>query len=269
MTTMPMTAVVIVTHDSHHYIHETIASIAHQSLAPDITIAIDDFSTDGTPDALASQGFSVHCATSSSVDTTTRIAQNFQQGLRAAVVAGADLVILGDHDDIWHRDRIQHQVAALEQQPEVAMLASDGYLIDEHGAAVPGTIRSTFPVPTDFTDQPLRSQLAYALRHSLATGGASALRPAAMQDWSVPPGWLHDRWWSLAALRARALSIDPTAVIDYRLSSGQQVGLERADQHETRRWTFRKITNAGATAAKASDLSRLLTRKITPPRSTE
>jgi len=256
----PVVAVVLVTHDSQRFIGPTLASIIEQSRSSDVLIAVDDSSTDATPELLTQHGFTVHRATSTAHNITTRIAQNFQQGLRAATTAGADLVILSDHDDVWHRNRIEHQVAVLQQAPTVAMLASDGFLIDEHGAAVPGTIRSTFPVPDDFDRQSLRAQITYALRHSIATGGASALRPSAMADWSVPAGWLHDRWWSLAALRAHAFALDTTPVIDYRLSPDQQVGLDSADQDNGRRWLFGKFSKATTSAARVRDLSRLAKR---------
>ena len=260
MSAQSVVAVVVVTHDSQRFIEQTLASIRDQETPADLLIAVDDSSTDATPELLTQHGFAVHRATSTAQDITTRIAQNFQQGLRAAARAGADVLVLGDHDDIWHRNRIHHQVQLLEQQPDAAMLASDGFLIDEHGAAVPGTIRGTFPVPADFADQPLRSQLTYALRHSIATGGASALRLSAMRDWSVPPGWLHDRWWSLAALRAHAFVLDTTPVIDYRLSPEQQVGLDAADQDNGRRWLLNKLSSTATTAARAKDLSRLAKR---------
>lgn len=267
MTTPPVIAAVLVTHNSQRYLDQTLASIDEQGVPPHIRIAIDDFSSDHTQAALRAHGFSVYLATSSAEDPTARIAQNFQQGLRVAVQAGAEVVILGDHDDIWHKDRIEHQSRLLLDRPGIALLASDGFLIDEHGAGVSGTIRTTFPVPDDFVTRSLGSQLAYAARHSLATGGACALRPKAMADWTVPAGWLHDRWWSLAALRARALSIDTTAVIDYRLSPVQQVGLDRADQHEPRRWTIRKLKDTRTTAAKLRDSFRLVIRKISQPTS--
>ena len=257
MSTAPIVAAVIVTHNSQRYLKETLASITDQSRRADITIAIDDSSTDETSIILATHNFTVHRATTSAQDLTTRIAQNFHQGLRAATKAGADIVILGDHDDIWHRTRIEHQVAILEQQPTTALLASDGFLFDEHGAAVPGTIRSTFPVPDDFAKQPLRTQLAYSIRHSIATGGASAVRPSAMTDWTVPAGWLHDRWWSLAALRAGRFALDSTPVIDYRISPDQQVGLDTADQGDGKRWLRNQISHLGRTTARAKDLSRL------------
>jgi len=253
-----LTAAVIVTSNSQAYLEDLLASIDGQTHRPDMRIAIDDMSMDATSDLLEGNGFTVSRATSSAGDTTTRIAQNFLQGVRAAMTAGAEIVILGDHDDVWHRNRVEHQANLLNDHPSVAMLASDGYLIDEHGAALPGTIRSTFPVPEDFNEQSIRAQLAYAVRHSIATGGACALRPAALTDWSIPDGWLHDRWWSLATLRAGRFAADPTPVLDYRLTSDQQVGLNTAHQNHGRKWFRSKAKDAARSVSRTRDLSRLI-----------
>ena len=259
MSGTPLTAAVIVTCNSQAYLGDLLTSIDNQTRSPDLRIAVDDLSTDATHGFLNDSGFAVCRATSTASDATARIAQNFLQGVRAAVAAGAEVIVLGDHDDVWHRNRVEHQVNLLEDDSSVAFLASDGYLIDEHGAAMPGTIRSTFAIPGDFNDQTLRRQSAYAVRHSIATGGACALRPAAMTDWSIPAGWLHDRWWSLAAVRTGSFLADPTPVIDYRVTSNQQLGLDLAHQDAGIRWIGRKARNATQTAKRARDLSRLIT----------
>ena len=257
MTEVLQVAAVLVTHNSERFLGETLASIDQQSRRPDVLIAIDDHSGDATVKMLTDHPFTVATATSSATDTTTRVAQNFQQGLRLATGLGAEIVILGDHDDIWHDDRVRHQMEVLAADPSIAVLASDGFLIDEHGAAVPGTIRGTFPVPQDFSGWSRRQQWIYALRHSLATGGASAVRPGALTDWSVPQGWLHDRWWSLAALHAERLAIDPTPVIDYRISPDQQVGLDAAGQQSSREWIHRRFSDLTRASRRSRDLRRL------------
>jgi len=257
MTEAVRVAVVLVTHNSQRFLEQTLASIDQQTRPADFRIAVDDYSSDSSAELLQKRGFSVTRATSSQVDVNTRIAQNFLQGIRIAVAAGADIVVLGDHDDVWHIDRIEHQREMLMGRSTASMVASDGYLIDEHGAAVPGTIRQSFPVPGNFSTWAPRKQWAYALRHSLATGGASAIRPSALEDWSIPAGWLHDRWWSLAALRHQALIIDERAVIDYRLTEGQEIGLDTAGQEAPHRWYARQLSNALRTSQRAADLTRL------------
>jgi hypothetical protein len=68
------------------------------------------------------------------------------------------------------------------------------------------------------------------IRYSVATGGASAVRPAAFADVPIPAGWLHDRWWSLVATAREQLRLDDEVVIDYRVSAAQEVGLDRGQQ---------------------------------------
>ena len=255
---MSRIAAVLVTRDSQDYLPETLASIEEQTRKPELRIAIDDGSLDETRSLLKEAGFTVSNATSAAQDIHTRIAHNFLQGVRAAQTAGADIVVLGDHDDRWHNTRLEHQVGILEADPRIALVASDAFLIDEWGVAIPGTLRDTFPVPEDFADWSKRKQWSYALRHSLATGGASALRPDALDDWSVPSGWLHDRWWSLHALRHDALRIDPTPVIDYRLSADQQVGRDTGHQDDARRWIWGKARTGWTSATRTRQAARLI-----------
>lgn len=254
----PRIGVVLVTHNSSAFLPETLASVVSQNQVPDVLLAIDDHSTDNTRYQLEAAGFATQLGTSPATDTTTRIAHNFLQGLRAAQLNDVDIVILGDHDDIWHASRIAHQVELLENDASAAMVASNGYLIDEHGVAIAGTLRDFFPVPGDFAWWSPRRQWAYAVRHSLATGGASAVRISRLSDWSIPQGWLHDRWWSLRALKEQVLVIDETPVIDYRLSDHQQVGLDRGHQDSLRNWLMAKASATGGTLRRTKDLSGLL-----------
>lgn len=255
---MTLVAALLVTKNSTAHLKETLESIRGQSRSPDFLIAIDDGSADDTVDQLHAVGFDVRISTSTATDVSTRIAQNFVHGVRVAQQQGAELVVLGDHDDVWHPGRIEHQSSIIEADPSIAMVASDGFLIDENGVALPGTIRSTFPVPEDFALWTMRQQMRYALRHSIATGGASALRPARLSHWAVPPGWLHDRWWSLASLRKQAFNTDPTAVIDYRVTPDQQVGLDTAGQDNSRMWWMSRARDLGHSAGRTKDIAKLL-----------
>ena len=221
-------AAVIVTHNSERFLPELIASIQGQTRAPDQVIVIDDHSTDQTIAMLHEAGWTIETATTTATDITTRIAQNFAQGVRAA--RDSDIAILGDHDDYWLPDRVEHQVHQLHRHPGAWMLAS--------GARIMGTnetLRDTFPIPENWDGMSRARKLRYALRHSIATGGASAVRPRRLLDpvnkgVPIPAGWLHDRWWSLAATARDAIVMDEHPVIEYRVQPDQQVGLETGRQ---------------------------------------
>lgn len=226
---MTSVAALLVTHNSVAWIEQTLASVASQTRPVDAIVVIDDGSSDGTLDLLhAHQNVMVQASTSTSPDTTTRIAQNFGQGLLAC--NGHDVVVLGDHDDVWHADRVEVQTGLLGMHAGAAMVASDGRLVDETGEPVGGTLRTAFPVPVDFAALSPARQMGAVIRRSVATGGASAVRPEVFAKQGIPAGWLHDRWWSLLAVSWEAFVLDEAVVIDYRLSAGQEVGITTGNQ---------------------------------------
>ena len=225
------TAAVLVTHNSARWIAETLASILNQDTPVDRLVIVDDHSTDNTLSIIrehARAGFlDIVPSTSQAKDVHTRIAGNFVQGVERSE---AELVFLGDHDDLWHSHRVRSQLQIFAEHPTAALVASDGRIADAHIGDSRRTLRDVFPVPDDFADWRTSQRFNYAVRHSVATGGASALRPSALHELKVPAGWLHDRWWSLWAAAHDRLVIDPTIVIDYRVSDAQQVGLHTAAQ---------------------------------------
>jgi glycosyltransferase involved in cell wall biosynthesis len=248
----PTVAALLVTHQSERWIRDVIASIQGQTLAPDALFCVDDHSTDSTVGLLKESGFEIFQSTSSGTDATTRIAQNFLQGVRAA--RRYDVVVLGDHDDYWLPDRVEHQVRVLQEEPDAWLVASDGRVMGSHES-----LRETFPIPDDWQDMSRLAQFRYAMRHSIATGGASAVRPRMLLDPStgavpIPHGWLHDRWWSLSAVANGAIALDCHPVIEYRVQSDQQVGLDTGRQG-TR---FPRIGISDV--ARTRDVARLLRR---------
>jgi glycosyltransferase involved in cell wall biosynthesis len=225
---MTRIAVVLVTRDAQAWLEPLLTSIAAQTRPADRIVAVDDGSRDATVDILRTNGVEVLPATTSAGDVTTRIAANFVQGVRAC--ADADLVALGDHDDLWHPDRLARQQAILADAPAALMVASDGRLVDADGAPLGGTLRTAFPVTESWESMTAADRMAYVLAHSVATGGASMVRPAVFPMLDVPAGWLHDRWWSLVATARTGMLVDRTCVIDYRVQPGQQVGVDAAAQ---------------------------------------
>lgn len=254
----PTVAAVLVTRNSARWIEQTLQSILLQRHQPDAIVIVDDNSTDDTRAivtvALGDRATLVR-ATSRVDDVNTRIAQNFQQGVRAA--SAFDVAVLGDHDDIWHPNRIGHQVNQLKVH-HADMIASDGRLVNAKGSPLGGTLRETFPVPGDFNDLPGAERMRVAIRQSIATGGASAVRTSAVADLQIPHGWLHDRWWSLVATARQAMRIDDDAVIDYRVSETQEVGLDRGRQGDSAAQRLRAAAgSAPEVLAKLADLRQL------------
>jgi hypothetical protein len=101
--------------------------------------------------------------------------------------------------------------------------------------------------------------MAYVLRRSVATGGASVLRPSRFPSLDVPEGWLHDRWWSLVATAMDGMLIDTASVIGYRVQDHQQVGLDTGGQQGGSVRRLRTlVATGGSSMAKYRDLHRIL-----------
>lgn len=267
---MTRVAAVLVTSNSSRWLEPTLASVLAQERQPDDIVIIDDRSTDDTRaiiDRVAGSRARVVPALSTVPDLSTRIAANFRQGLQE--VRDCDVAVLGDHDDVWHSDRIAHQVELMEVWSDVDLLASNGRLVDMFGNVVPGTLRSAFPVHGDFNELSPQEQMRVVIRRSVATGGASALRPRVFADATIPPGWLHDRWWSLVSAARQTLRLDDEPVIDYRVSPGQEVGLDRGHQAQSPMARLRSgVGSLGTTAGRIRDL-QLLSGSATPQTSRE
>jgi glycosyltransferase involved in cell wall biosynthesis len=256
---MSTVGVVLVTHNAEPWLEQTLRSVLEQSREPSDVVIIDDASTDRTQEIIADllPLARVMNAFTRSSDRSTRIAQNFVQGVRAS---NADFVILGDHDDVWMPERIAHQSRVLAENPDAAMVASSATLIDADGNMLPGTLRATFPVPGSFMTWPKNRQLTFAFVRSVATGGVSAIRPKAFASLDVPSGWLHDRWWSLAAVQQGGFVLDDGIVAQYRISAGQEVGLETNEQG-TPLWLLRQVAKGPGLARRASHVAGLLWRQ--------
>ena len=247
---------VLVTHNSQDFLPELLDSIDSQTRPLDQLIVIDDNSADSTCNILSDRGINAIASATSATDLSTRVASNFLQGVGRA--PPESIVILGDHDDTWLPNRVEHQSRIMGTFPKAAMLASDGYIINSASQ----TLRFTFPVPSNWSELTTRAQFTYALRHSIATGGASAVRPSRLPA-TIPAGWLHDRWWSLAAIRENVMLLDSVPVINYRISPEQRVGLDTQAQHQsTKDWVSHHMGNTGRSIKRSADLALLFTGRL-------
>ena len=245
--------IALVTRNSMAFLNETLASIEpHLSEASAIHV-VDDFSDDDTEIALSqwirhvrTKGLDAHVrpSTSRARNLHTRTAQNFTQAART--LRSMDLIALADHDDRWLPNRLTHQAATFAHHPHALMLAGNGNLMGDEM-----TLFDVFDVPKDLNDHPCEQIARHVIRNSVATGSASMIRSDLLRrPQGIPPqGWLHDRWWSLAAASHCGLRVDQEPVIDYRVSLDQQIGLDRGRQGTT--------GLSRLTASRLSDVARM------------
>ncbi len=123
---MPRVSVIISTFNGERYIREAVQSILDQTFHDFELILVNDGSTDATLEIL--RGFD---------DPRITIVNNpGNQGIaasqnKALSVATGEYLALMDHDDVSLPERLQMQVAFLDDHPEVGMLGCNCISVDE------------------------------------------------------------------------------------------------------------------------------------------
>lgn len=129
----PLVSIVMPVYNCEKYIAAAMDSMLQQSFSNFELIVLEDCSTDNTASILKSY-----------TDKRLRLILNDQNiGLIANLNKGIDLVSSSakyvarmDGDDISLNDRLEKQVAFLESNPNVDVLAGTVRLIDEHGVDI-------------------------------------------------------------------------------------------------------------------------------------
>lgn len=108
----PPVSVVIPTRNRAHYVLEAIGSVLEQTVPPSEIIVVDDGSTDGTARVLAPY-----------VDGLCYVHQQ-NRGIGATRNAGVaratgEYLAFLDDDDVWVADKLERQLAAFRETPEV------------------------------------------------------------------------------------------------------------------------------------------------------
>ncbi|MGW5288807.1 glycosyltransferase [Rhodococcus pyridinivorans] len=230
-------AVVLVTHNGMRFLEEQLASIAGQSTKPDAVYLVDDRSSDGSGeyvvDYFASHGsipvVVVRAPEICAADLYTRIAANFEAGMRAAA-SEYRYIALSDQDDIWEADRLAMQRDRLSTG-RALLTVGDASLIDQDGVLTGRRLREHFPVPASWHESTSAERMRILLRHPIATGAAMMVDSRIVRYATpVPAGWLHDRWLSLVGAAVDAIDVDDRIVVRYRISPSQVVGTRGTDK---------------------------------------
>jgi glycosyltransferase involved in cell wall biosynthesis len=115
---MASVSVVIPAYNRAHLLERCLDSVLGQTLAADEIIVVDDGSTDNT------------VVTLKSMPPEVKLIQQANLGVSAARNAGIsaaryDWIALLDSDDVWHENKLERQITALNDAPEYLICHSD------------------------------------------------------------------------------------------------------------------------------------------------
>lgn len=229
---MPSVSVILPVFNGERFVAAAIGSILAQTWRDLEVIVVDDASTDRTP-ALLRQ----------IADPRVRVlTAAANEGLPRALNRGLDaasgaLIARQDADDVSHPQRIERQVAFLEAHGDVALLGTQGRVIDEAGTVVGRVDRPTaWPAIRWF------SLLDTAFIHTSVMFRRAVARAAGGYDPRLPLAEDFDLWGRMMRTH-RAANLDER-LVDYRSWHASIMGaIEQASDaaHATRRRTLADI----------------------------
>lgn len=129
MTTPPAKVSAIVpVFNGERYLEEALRSAVDQSLPPVEVIVVDDGSGDASVEIAESFGEPVRCIR----QANTGVAGARNRGLSLAT---GEFIAFLDHDDVWPREKLEIQAAALRSNPDVGIVSGRMRVFD---GALPG-----------------------------------------------------------------------------------------------------------------------------------
>jgi glycosyltransferase involved in cell wall biosynthesis len=160
------------------YVEEAVKSVLTQSFRGFELIVIDDGSTDGTADYLASLGDPRLIVITN--DSNLGRTPSLNMGLRRA---RAEFIARHDADDVSHSERLGRQVAFLDAHPRVGLLGTSTRCIDSAGERARNQ-----PWPIAYSNAAIQQQL---LAGCCFIHGSVMMRREALED----AGGRYDESW--------------------------------------------------------------------------
>ena len=103
---------IVPVYNGERYLKEALESILAQTYQPVEIIVVDDGSTDGTPEVMASYGNQVHYVQQANAGPAT--ARNL-----GVETAQGELIAFLDADDVWHPEKLARQAKRFAARPEL------------------------------------------------------------------------------------------------------------------------------------------------------
>lgn len=254
------------TFNGEAFLRDQLDSILAQQRLPDELIVCDDRSTDQTPKLLseyaAASPFPITFVINEQRLGSTR---NFEQAIR---LCSGDLIALCDQDDVWCPHKLQMIERRFEADAELGLVFSNGYLIDERGRQLPGTMWSKFRFGRRLQRMLKSSRACDLLLSRFFVTGATVAFRSKFRDLClpVPKGletFIHDRWIAVMIGAVAPVEAIQDKLIAYRLHPRQQMG---AGKEPILRLYFRPYNCSSDTAALAIMEERLVALTNNPRR---
>lgn len=255
MRIVPRVSVLMAVFNSQRFLEETIRSVLAQSYSDFEFVIVDDCSTDSTSSII--QKFA-------EVDPRVRpfrMEENRNQ--TRCLVFGleqcrGEFIARIDGDDVMLKERLQSQIAFLDEHSEIGLVGGWAQLIDEAGAEI-----CSFEVPTE--DHAIRKCMTRQnpFLHPAVVFRRELIRQTGSYDRRLSAAQDYDLWLRIA--QVTGLANLPLKLIKYRLvGSGVSLGSSRRQAFEVLRIRCRAVLSRRLPASALLHLWRPLVYVLAP-----
>jgi glycosyltransferase involved in cell wall biosynthesis len=218
-------SVALCTYNGENFLSEQIDSILNQTIKVSEIIVCDDGSSDNTKKILSEyqskfpEIFKIYFN-----EKNLMSVKNFE---RSISLCSKDIIFLADQDDVWLNNKVEKYLDYFKEYPEISVLCSNGYGINEKGE-----ILNVFPIWQ--IPELLRKEGKFinyseyiVFIGNIATGASMALRKSFLKNvlpFPLVKGFHHDEWIAMIASSQNKFEILKEKYFKYRVHDKQQVG---------------------------------------------
>ncbi len=219
------TSVALCTYNGEKFLEAQINSILSQTTSVDEIIICDDGSSDSTYDiALKYQQKFPNLIHVYRNKENLRSVKNFEKAIQLCT---KDLIFLSDQDDIWLPEKVQKILSVFQQNPEISVVATNGYGINQEGERL--NVFTIWDVPRLVSESGFVFDYfkTLTLIGNFCTGATMCIKKDFIPEiipFPVYEGYHHDEWiGTIAASQGKLYFLDEK-LIEYRQHTSQQVG---------------------------------------------
>lgn len=218
-------SVAMCTYNGEEYIKQQIDSILNQTLPPKEVIICDDGSTDSTPEIIQEYQerypdiFKIYFN-----EKNLRSVKNFE---KAISLCKEEIIFLSDQDDIWVIEKAEKMINFFKENPQIDVLATNGYCIDKDGKVHEKYSLWDAPILLKEINQPINYYDIILCASNIATGASMAIRAdiiPSLFPFPIIKDYHHDEWIATVAAEKGKFEMLTDKLFYYRIHDKQQVG---------------------------------------------
>ena len=219
------TSVALCTYNGQQFLKQQLDSILNQTHKVDEIVVCDDGSTDKTIEIL--ENYSANYPNTFYIyqnEINLRSVKNFEKAVK---LCSGDIIFLSDQDDVWVDNKVEKYVDYFDKNPNIEVLASNGYCIDENSKV--HDKYSIWDVPQFLRDAKIKFDYyqIIALQFNISTGSTMAFKKEIVSKtvpFPVIKDFHHDEWIALISSKNKNFELLNEKYYYYRIHSNQQVG---------------------------------------------